>query len=899
MGLSSKPGLILAMLAVGLLGCGVSTTANLPAAPAQQTASPLTPSSQIAPAADASLSQEPNTAENTQKTEEKVAAAEPETKKKPSTNPPAKTTSAPPQKPAEKHPKPSAEQIAKWALPDFITLKLLACNDGFEDNVVQSLAMSTDGKKYVLGGFKLTVWNTKDAQPFAELIGALDGEQVKRPVRSVALTPDGKILAAGDQRGKVRLWSMEDQKEIGVINAHEGHITQIVISPDSKMAATTSYSGEVRLWELPGGKKLKSLEISRQELSRLAFLSETLLAATGSEGAWIWNTETGEKVTNLTDKNVIGPALGLSKDRRWLAVNDPESNLKLWDVEKSAWSGLIVPGVSSHLISFSHDGKWIAIYSQDSNIRIIDAEKGRVLQIIPSDGDRIVGIDWIAESHALITASESGKVRIWGNTDAATAIGLTPIVLPELSSTPPGDNRSMTSAQFQNLIDLRSFPRLPDAKPQFDDYGMSGYSAPASQPEAETFYRYLLEKAGWKESPASAESAGGLVFTKEGSQLHVSISPAIPGSRVPDGHIQVSLNFTGNVDARLLPRIAPIDSKSSYRSFSSDSYRTKADLVDLEVGLLKQLHEQGWTPYSRLNAMESEEPARRMFSLLQGGSILNVFIGVPADAKDQFFVQNSIQVSSKSLPIPPDCGWVEFDNSTETIMVATTKRDLNQTVEFYDKQMAAHGWMPREAGRHIKEDKAWLPFIRGQQDALIRLSSFEEGGTRIIVGDIGHSSWQLQQDTKDKSDNKSEAKGIEAADFKLPAGASSVKYDVDQKKIDYTLKGKSPQFTGEGFVKQMESLGWKQDGAGIISDDYVFITFAKDKKEIQLRARGKADEATVMINGDGMLWTKPLPAPPERVSYATWLRRNSKTATLDLIDTFAEEMRKIPAAMAK
>ena len=93
---------------------------------------------------------------------------------------------------------------------------------------------------------------------------------------------------------------------------------------------------------------------------------------------------------------------------------------------------------------------------------------------------------------------------------------------------------------------------------------------------------------------------------------------------------------------------------------SSVSYRTKADLTDCEVALLKQFHDAGWTAYTRLAASSSEEPKSRRVSMLQGGSVLTVSIGYPADSTQELFVQTSVSVSNKSLPIPPDAGWIEY-----------------------------------------------------------------------------------------------------------------------------------------------------------------------------------------------------------------------------------------------
>jgi hypothetical protein len=256
-------------------------------------------------------------------------------------------------------------------------------------------------------------------------------------------------------------------------------------------------------------------------------------------------------------------------------------------------------------------------------------------------------------------------------------------------------------------------------------------------------------------------------------------------------------------------------------------------------------------------------------------------------------VLTSVSVANKSLPIPPDSGWIEFDSSTDLQLVANTKMDLKQTTQFFDKQMAAEGWSAREAGRQFKDDKAWLPYIRGQQDVFLRLAALPGGGTRVVVGDAASSSWQLQKQVK--TTEKMVKPGIEAADFVLPAGATAVKFDIDQKNIEFEVHDSTPTKLGEQFVAQMESLQWKREGAGIVSDDYTFITFSKERAEIQLRARAAEKKATAMFSGDGLLWSKPLPTAPVRISYEAWLRRGHKDATLDQLDEFDAEMHKIPA----
>jgi WD40 repeat protein len=788
--------------------------------------------------------------------------------------------------------KPCPEQIAKWKIPEFEPLRLLACSDGFADPAVLCMAISPDGKQFVLGGAKLTLWNAKVSQPGAEMLAKYKPDEVDRPIQAAAISADGKWTAAGDQKGTVRVWTLNDQREVVSIPAHEGHITQLAFSPNSRLLATTSYSGEVRLWQLPDGKKLKSLKMGEQEINRLVFLTDNLLASAGSEAS-IWNVESGKKESILTTKRVADPALGLSKDRRILAFNDSDSAVQFWDVPNSKSNGVSLRGAGAHLIDFSHDGKWIATYSQDSNIRIWDAATGSVVQVIDADGGRTSAIAWVPETDSLLVASEQGRVRIWGASKDAPTIGVQPIQLPALEQASATAHKSLSSAQLQCVVDLRSFPRLRGAVPQWSDFGMCSYTAHASQAEAEMFYRYTLGKSGWIEAARSTASQPGMVFRKEGCELRVSFTPAGEGAAGHDGDLQINLQFAGNYDVRWLPKLFPTNSKSNWDSFSSVSYRTKAGLTDVEVALLKQFHDAGWTAYTRLAASGREDPGSRHISMVQGGSVLTVSIGYPADSTEELFVQTSVSVSNKSLPIPPDSGWIEFDSSTDLQLVVNTKMDLKQTTQFFDAQMATAGWLPREAGRQFKDDKGRLPYIRGQQDVFLRLAALPGGGTRIVVGDAASSSWQLRKPAK--ASEKSVKPGIEAADFALPAGATAVKFEVDQKNIEFELPNSTPTKLGEQFVAQMESLQWKRNGAGIVSDDYTFITFSKEKAQIQLRARAVEKKATAMISGNGLLWAKPLPTGPVRISYETWLRRGHKDATLDQLDGFAAEMHKIPS----
>lgn len=794
---------------------------------------------------------------------------------------------------------PSTEQLEKWGVPPDPALQLLACYD-FDDLFVQDMAVSPDGKRFVLAGTKLTLWTVGQSQPDVDLVAKYTDEaDVERPLLSVGISPDGEWLAAGDKRGKLRVWKLTDLSEAYVIPAHDGRLTELAISPDSKSIATTSYSGEVRVWQLADGKKLKSLKVDKQEVAALAFLSETRLATAGRE-VQIWDIESGEKVTTVSTDRVANPILGMSRDRKSLLHTDGEGRTQAWDVENSKGMGPALGGAGVGLVEFSTDGKRIATYDSNATIRVWNAASRSVTQVIDADGDRTAAIQWLPESGALLVASETGRVRLWGTPETATALAITPPTPPKLRETGTAAKRSDTPALFQQVIDVRSFPRLPRAWPGYGYGGMESYTAPASQAEAELFYRHHLGAAGWLEADQPDPFVPGMNFQKDGYSLNVSFAPPSVAVEGREKDLQINLRFGGNYDARWLPRIEPVAAPGTFASPYFLMYRSKSDLMELEVALLKQLREACWTAFSRLTTSHAEEPTSRMLTLLQGGSVLNVNLGYPADSKSEVVVQASVNVVRKTLPLPPDAGWIEFDESTQLRFLANTQLSLRETIDFFDKEMALDGWQAREAGRVFDESKerAFLPYIREQQDVRLRLVALPDGRTRILAGEAEDTSWQVKNETAATAEKPAQEKpGIEAADFVLPKGATAVKFDVDDKQIEFDLADVVPQKLGDRFVKQMEDLGWARDGVGVISDDYVFITFKSGKAEIELRARGEGASSKVIVSGDGLLWTKPLPAPPVRVSYETWLRRGGKPATLELLDTFVEEMRQLPASV--
>lgn len=75
-------------------------------------------------------------------------------------------------------------------------------------------------------------------------------------INCLDISPDGRILAMGRERGDVILWDIEARKIDRVISSHNSAITDIDFHPDGNMLLTTSRDKTARLWDLNESKKL-------------------------------------------------------------------------------------------------------------------------------------------------------------------------------------------------------------------------------------------------------------------------------------------------------------------------------------------------------------------------------------------------------------------------------------------------------------------------------------------------------------------------------------------------------------------------------------------------------------------------------------------------------------------
>jgi eukaryotic-like serine/threonine-protein kinase len=280
-----------------------------------------------------------------------------------------------------------------------------------------SVGATDRGPKFRAPG-EIKLW---DAATLTSLTLRLEGATDN--VFKGALSPDGKLVAAGCRDKRIRLWNIETGELIATLEGHSGdYFSQVVFSPDGKHLASralalkvTGYNNmaEIRIWDL--GTRTAILPIDKLPFSgSLAFSSDGKRVAADVTGAVlkVWDAFSGRELLVKNTKNQV-TALAFSPDDKRLAVAGRTRDVQILD----AGTGELVkicPGDVElpRTLKFSPDGKRLAA-AHESGLELWDADAGQRVRTFKGHHGNVWDIAFSPDGSRIASAGWDGRVKLW------------------------------------------------------------------------------------------------------------------------------------------------------------------------------------------------------------------------------------------------------------------------------------------------------------------------------------------------------------------------------------------------------------------------------------------------------------------------------------------------------
>jgi len=303
-------------------------------------------------------------------------------------------------------------------------LETRECTDTIEaaNGTVRFLRFALDGQSLFVGGWwRVDAWDlsTRTHRPLAA-----------HGVEAADVSPDNRFLARGS--GGFRLWPgaavrIEDiATDSGVLKLGQssGH-RPATVSPDGRLIAASDGAGRVRLWETATGRSLASLEGHPRHRSRCHFHPAGKILATCSSGIIeFWDLATGAIINTLSGHHVATThSLTFSPDGKTFAATWRDGTIQIREVP----SGEIIttiPAKQHEVLSvcFSPDGKTLAATHRRGMIRWYSAQ-GELLAEFDAvqtpwtaafspDGKKLAAAIWSRQIQVWDLATQSLELRL-------------------------------------------------------------------------------------------------------------------------------------------------------------------------------------------------------------------------------------------------------------------------------------------------------------------------------------------------------------------------------------------------------------------------------------------------------------------------------------------------------
>ncbi|MGE5192388.1 MAG: WD40 repeat domain-containing protein, partial [Deltaproteobacteria bacterium] len=155
------------------------------------------------------------------------------------------------------------------------------------------------------------LWSVRDEKP-------IDWQGHGGPVRAVAWSRDGALLASAGSDGTVRLWNPGQRRELALCRGHAGAVNAVALPPDGRTVVSGGDDGAIVVFDIESGEVRTRLAAHQGPVHHLAFGHDgDVLISSGEDGrVRLWRGGTGgERIL------VALPSAGASDDAP--EVRDP------------------------------------------------------------------------------------------------------------------------------------------------------------------------------------------------------------------------------------------------------------------------------------------------------------------------------------------------------------------------------------------------------------------------------------------------------------------------------------------------------------------------------------------------------------------------------------------------
>lgn len=247
---------------------------------------------------------------------------------------------------------------------------------------------------------------------------------------AVSTSPDGTLVAFGDDLGQVRVLDTVRYLDVAPVRRVAGEVRAVAFSPDGLTVAASSSSGEVQQWPVREAAPLgRALDGHTGAVRALAYSPDgAWLASGGVDGRVVLHAlHPGVADRVLTGARDWVQALAFTRDGGRLVsgggANEShpvDTRVLVWDVAAGRPVREIDGGTDAvRALALSPDGHTLAFAGADTDVHLVDLTADSPPRVLHGHTERVFGLAFLDGGAVLASAGRDHDIRLW---DPATGL---------------------------------------------------------------------------------------------------------------------------------------------------------------------------------------------------------------------------------------------------------------------------------------------------------------------------------------------------------------------------------------------------------------------------------------------------------------------------------------------